>query len=82
MSKYGTEVAQRKAEDEADVRYIIRNFKTDGYTKERLEMALKNEKEHLRAETEKKYSCRMNRNVIAAIEQILQSPEMTIPYES
>lgn len=76
MSQYGNLVAQLKLEDEADIRYIIRNFKEDGYTRGRLLKVLDNEKALVKVLSKKKFSCRMNNNVINAIERILNEPEL------
>ncbi len=77
MSKYGEEVKQRKMEDDADVRFIIRNFNLEHPSKERLELILKNSVEYQKRETRKGFvGGRGNRNLIKAIELLISNPEM------
>ena len=72
LSKHRSEVKARNDEDQRDIEQIIAGFKCDGYTRERLNKALIHANNY---ETQHGGS-RGNRNVISAINKIIQEPTL------
>jgi hypothetical protein len=73
MSLLSLKVAEIKAENEKDVKYIIKGLREDGYTTERLNLLLEQAEQY-----EKKHGgSRGNRNVIEAVKQLLSEKTLS-----
>lgn len=68
MSQLSFLVAQKNAENDRDVRYIMKSFKDDGFTVQRLKLCLVKAEQY---ENKKNGGSRGNRNMIRAIELLL-----------